>query len=312
MQLSDKRVYMNTVIHITFHGNLPTIKAQEMLESAFEAFNYVVRKYTRFEPTSELSKLNANQGKEFTVDQEFFDLVEKMLKISKQTNFAYDPTIIDLLELYGYKKDADYQELEDQQLFQKIKERVRIRPKPSDIILNPDNLTIKLNPDQRLDLGSIGKGFAMDLAADKLAESQGFMINAGGDILTKGQKQDGSKWIAGLYNSPRLNQAKPDQELLGTIELENQALAASGGWVRRRKFFHHLLSSTTGLPINEISQTFVLAPTAVEADAWATALFTIGENGLDIIEQENLEALIIRDNGTIIKTDNFNYQPTDY
>lgn len=306
MHLADERIYMNTSIHIQIYSNQGTIETQQMLEAAFDAFDYVVRKYTRFNSNSELSKLNDRRGNITKVDEEFFELIKKVIDISDKTSGAYDPTIIDLLELYGYKSKADYSELDDPGLLKKIKTRIKTRPSYKQVELNQEDKTIKLHPDQRIDLGSIGKGFAIDLASRALERADAFMINAGGDIRTYGEKPDGTDWQVGLYQSPLPNSAQ-ENKLIGRTTLKNKALTASGGWVRRHRFFHHLISPTSGLPINNVGQTFVCADDATTADAWSTALFTMGEPGLELIKEEGLDAILIKGDGEILKTNNFDY-----
>ncbi len=313
-KFADERVFMNTKIRVTVNSDAGTVATREQINSAYSQFDEVVRKYTRFNETSELAVLNQSQGKAHSVSPEFFQLVKYMLDLAETTNGVFDPTIIDLLEAYGYDAGYHFAKLDDPKLNDEISKLIKSRPSWRNIELDEKKLTIKLAPKQRLDLGSVGKGFAIDLAYDVLNVFESFIINAGGDVRAKGTNtESGIKnhdWTVGLEQHPLPNRPPEPAKVIGTVELRDQALAGSGGWARRVKFFHHLLDPQTGLPRNEVSQSFVLAPTALQADAWATVLFLLGKPGLKLLESQKLEGLIIDLNGEIIATDNAPYLST--
>lgn len=304
-KIEQEQVFMNTIIRITLYSDKSTIYSQEKIQQAFDCFNLVVKKYTRFNSTSELAQLNNSNGKPFKVSLELFGLIEYMLELSKLTNGSYDPTIIDLLETYGYGGNRNFEELDDKDLFNNIQKLVLSRPKPLEIVLNKKNLTVKLATRQRLDLGSIGKGYAIDLAYDTLSDFPAFMINAGGDIRVKGPKPDGNNWQISLYKAQLPNKALHKENSLGTISLEKGSICGSGGWARKVRFFHHLLNPKTGMPINELSQTYVIAPTAIEADAWATILFVNGKKSLKQLKKLMFSGIIIDKDGKLIQTGDF-------
>lgn len=293
---------MNTIIRITLFSDKSTIYTQQKIQDAFGCFDQVVKKYTRFSPKSELSMLNNSGGKPIKVSQELFNLIEYMLSLAHLTNGSYDPTIIDLLETYGYDQKSSFENLEDPKLYDKIQELINIRPHFSSIKLNKKNSTIELARKQRLDLGSVGKGYAIDLAYNELSEFPAFMINAGGDIRVKGPKSDGEKWEIGLQKSQAPNKSVPKDELIGKIQMNEGSLCGSGGWARRVRFFHHLLNPKTGMPINTISQTFTYAKTAMEADAWATILFTLGAEGLKLLEDQRISGMVVSNDGKVSYT----------
>lgn len=304
-KIEQQEVFMNTIINIQLFSDRSTIYSQEKIRNAFGYFAKVVEKYTRFDPKSELSLLNNSGGEPHKVTKEFYDLIEYMLKLSNLTDGSYDPTIIDLLETYGYKSTYDFESLDDPELLNKITTLVKVRAKPSEIVLSPKDLSVQLGKRQRLDLGSIGKGYAVDLAFDELKEFSAVMINAGGDIRVKGPKPDGQAWRVGLYYGQLPNKELHQESSLGTIDLMDGSVSGSGGWARKVKFFHHLLNPRTGIPINEISQTYVLAPSALESDAWSTVLFTLGDKGLTLLESNGYQGLVVLSDGKVSTTKNF-------
>lgn len=273
---------MNTTITLkVVQTSEPTVTINEAIEEAYGEFDRIVRQYTRFNENSELSNLNRQNGAWVQVTDEFFELITKMLELAKETEGAFDPTIIDFLEIYGYDKNYDFSKLENPRLDQIVKERVANRPSWREIELRPEAKEVKLAKDQRLDLGGIGKGYAIDCAYNKMYEKhevKNFLIDAGGDIRVSGTNVEDKKWRVGL-KVMKEREGKLEPEIAGEVELDSgQALASSGSWARKVKQFHHLINPITGKPHNpNYSTVFVLAPTATEADAWGTALFIGGE-----------------------------------
>lgn len=302
-----EKTYMNTLIRISVVSNKGTVYTQNKIEQAFDKFDHVVKSYTRFNDESELARLNKSSGKPYKVSNELFHLVEKLLHYARISDGDFDPTVIDLLEMYGYDKNHDFSKLDNPKLYDEIQKLVKNRKTYKEIKLDMNNITIELAPGQRLDLGSIGKGYAIDLAYDVLSEFSGFIINAGGDIRAKGRNEKGKFWQVGLMLTQLPNKMLSDRQILGHMELANKSLAGSGGWVRKIKFFHHLLNTKTGLPVNDNSQAYVLANTATEADTLCTVLFVGGVKALDTIKAEGAEGLLVNANGEIFTTSGFKY-----
>ena len=309
-RFSEDRPILNTLINITVLSNLGTVPTKDILSDAFAKFEYVAKKFSRFDKKSELSILNDNSnGKPVKVSAELYNLVDFALQICKKTNGAFDPTVIDYLEMYGYKSKSDFSKIYEENFFKQIKEYSKHRPSPFLIKLNPRLSEIQLLQGQRIDLGSIGKGYAIDLAYNFLSKNlESFIINAGGDIRAKGVKENGSPWIISLAKEPFPNSGMEnrDQNEWGKVELLNQALAASGRSERKSGVFHHLIDPRTGFPVNHTHQTFVIADTALEADAWATALFILGSPGLKIIPDKNsIKALLVDTMGNTLYNSTF-------
>ncbi|KXK25855.1 MAG: Thiamine biosynthesis lipoprotein ApbE precursor [candidate division WS6 bacterium OLB20] len=299
-EFTDERVFMNTRIQITLISDRGTVAARTAINDAYTQFDNVVKRFTRFEPSSELSRLNASSGQIFPVSEDLFSLIETMLSVAEKTDGAFDPTIIDLLEMYGFSKEQDYTRMNDPDFLGNIRSYVKDRPSFREIELDRDAMTVRLVRGQRLDLGSIGKGYAIDLAAEKLSGHTGFKINAGGDLRAGGTHADGSPWKLGVVKLGLPNKAISDPELLGYIETEAAALAGSGGWVRRVAWFHHLLNPKSGLPDNTSSQSYVTAASATAADLWSTALFVTGSDGIRLLEKENdIEGMLISSDGSV-------------
>lgn len=136
-------------------------------------------------------------------------------------------------------------------------------------------------PGAGLDLGGIAKGFALDRAARILRQNgvSDALINAGGDLRALGRRGD-RPWRIGIRN-PRNRDA-----VMAVVALEpGEAIVTSGDYERTFRHdgrrYHHLLDPATGRPARAARQATVLGSRATEADAWSTALFVAGREGLD-------------------------------
>lgn len=302
--ISRQHNIMNTVVTVEVprHSDHSTVEISNMIEGAFGEFDRVVRQYSRFDDKSELSELNRHPEEHWEVNPEFADLIHYMLEMAHKSDGAFDPTIIDILETYGYDPKYNFSKLDDTELENKIMELVRTRPSWRDIEFNREGRTVKLRPNQRLELGGVGKGYAIDLAYEKLKELPSFFINAGGDIRVKGLSHENGEWRIGLEHKDG-----DLQKTIGYIQGSDVALACSGSWARRVKNFHHLLNPSTGKPVEELVTVYVAAPTALLADSWATTLFIGGEPMFEKLP-EGVEAMLVNNKNQASLTKNFPYR----
>ena len=278
------RKYMNTDIRIAVVAadEDKTTEVQDQIELAFGEFDRIVGKYTRFADTSELSKLNARSGEWVQVSEEFMKLIKYMLELAAVTNGAFDPTVIDLLEAYGYSSSYDFEtKLGDPELEHKIRKIITDRPSWRAIEINDQDHKVKLAGQQRIELGAIGKGYAMDCAFKHLGQFDNFLISAGGDIVCRGHNENDEPWQIGLKH------IHEEQEgYIGKVDLRSGSLCSSGSWARRVENFHHLIDSVTGKPHEKVLTVFTRAPRAMQADAWSTVLFLMGKKGLDLMPSD--------------------------
>lgn len=268
--------FMNTIITIKIvRGDKPTVEALDAIEDGFSEFDRIVKQYTRFNENSELSNLNRNAGNIVSITDEFFMLIEKMIKIANESNGAFDPTVIDFLEVYGYDKNYDFSKLDNPDLDKFVEKIKNERLSYKDIKLFPKKKSVQLSKNQKIDLGGIGKGYAIDCASEKIKAKgfENFLIDAGGDIFASGVNEKGNAWEVGLKTMNKKNEI----EIVGKINLKDEALASSGSWARKVKQFHHLIDPRTGRPSENFKTVFVKAKSATMADAWATAVFVGGK-----------------------------------
>jgi thiamine biosynthesis lipoprotein len=256
------------------------------VQRAFGWFGQVERLCSRFDETSELSRLSASPaGVPVTVSPPLFELVSFALSVAQASNGAFDPTVGREMEMSGFNRNYLTGERKTSATEASAGSSYR------DVLLDPVDRTVTLTRPFVLDLGAVAKGFAIDLAAEELRPFQDYAINAGGDILARGLGPEGTPWRIGIRH-PRQPEA-----LIDTFTVSDAAVCTSGDYERPRPDGgpgHHLLDPETGRAAAEVASVTVVAATAMLADALSTAAFVLGaERGIGLLERQNVEGLIV-------------------
>ena len=214
---------------------------------------------TRFDPESELSRLNAAGAAD--VSDELVEVVRLALEARERTRGRFDPTVHEALVAAGYDRS-----------FELIGESAASAvPAPGGGAVRVRGNRIQLDRGVRLDLGGIGKGYAADRVVERLAPLGPCLVNAGGDLAVRGTPSSGV-WPVGL-ETPRGSL---------TLGVSDGALATSGTdrrrWRSGGEVRHHLIDPVSGRPAaSDLLRITVAASTAVEAEVLAKALFLVGE-----------------------------------
>lgn len=281
----ETRFLMDTLVVISVaHPDREAAKVA--VGGAFDELTKIDEMMARKEGTP-LWELNEAGGG--TAPVEIVEVVEAALEGAGLTVGAFDPTLAGLIDLWKVKEGPhappSAKEVEEA-LAATGWERVRLEKTP-----NGGSLSLY---SVKLDLGGIGKGYGVDLAAASLTEAgfSDFIVNAGGDLSVSGDKK-GKPWRVGIQH-PR----KSDEVFAASPQ--KGALITSGDYERyfewEGKRYHHILSPVTGHPARTgcVSVT-VWADTALRADMLATAAFVLGpEEGLKLLEsQQGVEGMII-------------------
>ncbi len=276
---------------------------KKLLKQAETMFRLIENILSRFHLDSELSILNASAGSPFKANSILFEVVKAALEAAKQTSGAFDPTLLDCLEAAGYDRS-----FEDTVLPRKtpMPELPSQRCRWQNIHLDPACSTIYLPPGCHVDLGGIGKGWAVDQISDILKYSSGYAVDAGGDIRVGGRQASGEPWTIGI--------ADPFRENLNieTVELKTGSICTSTS--QRRKWqigglwLHHIIDPSTGRPAqSEVVSATVLAPSAVQAETLAKAAIVLGpREGLKLLEkQPGVSGLLIFQTGRLLMSHGF-------
>ena len=178
------------------------------------------------------------------------------------------------------------------------------------MVIDEENSTVTLtDPQMRLDVGAIAKGYATEQVAQWLEAKNvsGFLLNVGGNVRAVGNKPDGTPWTVGLEH--------PDDDAadyLAYLSLTDQALVTSGCYQRYYvvggKRYHHIIHPDTLMPAEGLKAVSILCPDSGMADALSTALFCMSvEEGKALIStMEGVEASWMTADGTHIVSDGWN------
>jgi FAD:protein FMN transferase len=229
------------------------------------------RVLTRFDPTSDLSRLNAATGTWVDVDPRLASALRSALAARRATGGRFDPTILPPLLAAGY--DRTFDELTHRPARQLAGWRAG-----AGISIDEDACRARVERGGAVDLGGIGKGFSADRAVEAMRlawpEQRGCFADLGGDLAFSGRPPDADAWRVAVAD-PRNPGAT-----LATVAVTGGGVATSGR--DRRRFgpgrtLHHLIDPETGSPAEggPLAVT-VVAEDAGEAEALATA-FAISE-----------------------------------
>ena len=191
-------------------------------EEAIEEIRWLERQMNFYDASSDVSRINrmASNGP-VRVEPQLFALLQRCVELGRMTEGAFDITVAPLLKLWGFvQKDMKVPAEED---IARTLERVGM----DKLLLNEQDFTLSFTvPDMLIDLGSIGKGYALDRAMEILGEYEitSALVHGGTSaIATIGEPLDGAHWRVGLEHPN--NQLHPEGELrrLGYVNLPGLA-----------------------------------------------------------------------------------------
>ena len=243
-----------------------------------------------YRPESDVGRLNRlTAQQEMPVRDSTAAVLWESLRVARASHGALDVTISPLLARWGFHSLR--QEAPGPQQIEAALALVDYRYVHLDGVKGSVRLA---RPGVQLDFGGIAKGYAVDQAVDALRERgvhQG-MVNAGGDLRLLGRHPDGNPWVVGVQHP--LTPAR----LLLALSLDGGAVATSGNYMRYRVYsgrrYGHLLHPRSGYPADTALSMTVVAPTAMQADALATAALVMGRDGMAWLRgQPGVEAVMV-------------------
>lgn len=254
--------------------------------------NQLEDQMTVYRDHSEISQLNRVASKQpIRVEPRLFELLSRACDLSISTEGAFDLTSGPLVSLWSRcQRELN---LPQQDSLQATLAAVGARH----LCLDPQTGTLHFkHPETTLNLGAIGKGYALDRGAELLQNAgiENWMIHGGhSSILAHGNHREGQGWPVGIRN-PQM----PDR-LLATVLLKDRGMGTSGSGT---KFFRlggtrygHIIDPRTGWPSEGMLSVSVMAPDAASADALATAFFVLGvEKSLEFCHNHpEIQAILV-------------------
>jgi thiamine biosynthesis lipoprotein len=247
---------------------LPSVVA-----AALEELDRVDRLLSHYRPASPLSRLNREAAKgPVAVPAELLDVLSECLRWSRESDGAFDVTVGPLMKAWGFFRDEG--RVPGDRELARVLEAVGYRH----VVLDREAGTVSFDrPGVELDLGGIGKGYAVDRVVALLRQRgvASALVNLGGSsVYGLGAPPGETFWEVGIQDPTR-----PGKTAL-TVELRDRALSVSGGYAR---FFEengvtyaHILDPRTGRPVQGVLSVAILSDSATDGDALDNVLFVEG------------------------------------
>ena len=270
-------------------------KGNEAIDAVMAELRRIDNLMSHYKPESQLSQINqyANE-RPVEVDKELFDLIKVSTHYSQITEGAFDITYASVGYLYDYPNHVHPTEAQIRAKLPAVNWR--------NMLLDEAHHTVRFeHPGMRIDLGGIGKGYAVDRGIEIL-KSRGVtraLVTAGGDSRIIGDRM-GRPWLVAIRHPDNPN------KVVTRIPLADSAVSTSGDYER---FFdedgvryHHIIDPHTGHSASKVRSATILAPTATQTDGMSKTAFVLGpEKALEIINRmPEYDAVFVLPDGQVL------------
>lgn len=302
---------MATRFELVLHGG----EATALRAAGEEALDEIARledELSYFRPTSQIFRLNqAAAERPVRVSPWLFRLLLHARQLAAESGGTFDPTVAPLMRCWGFYTRAG-----------RVPEPAALAAARAcvgmDLVqLDEAELTVRFaRPGVQLDLGSIGKGYAVERAGERLREAGvtcALLHGGTSTVLALGTPPDAPAWIIALDPPPPPAAAPPPADLRpppsalpppdpaapwATVALRDESLSVSAVWGKSftaaDRSYGHVIDPRTGAPTQGALLAAVVLPSATESDALSTMLLTRGAEGLAGLQarRPDLRALV--------------------
>lgn len=285
-----------------FEIAIPTGSHPDPISAATDALDLIDEledQMTVYREHSEVSRLNATASKTpIEIEKQLFGLFSRCAVWTRETEGVFDIATGALIKAWGFYQREGHVPTPRQ------RNAAMARTGFRHVILNPEKQTIKFrHPEIELNLGAVGKGYALDRAATLLRERWGVrsaLLHGGGSSVYAIGHPPGQErgWPV------RLKHPQEPENSLGTVWLQNCGLGTSAATFQFFEYkgqkLGHLLDPRTGWPAAGTASASVIASTSAEADALSTAAFVLGSVGAEKLVRLNpaISAVVLDDPAT--------------
>jgi thiamine biosynthesis lipoprotein len=272
---------MATRFELVLHGENAT-RLRSAGEAALKEVERLEAQLSLYRPSSEIARVNALAAREpVRVSPPVFRLLQHARQLQHETGGAFDITAAPLVRCWGFMHGTGHLP-EPPEI-----EEARGHSGMAHVMLDEENYSVRFDREGvMIDLGAIGKGHAIDCAAEILREAG----------VTSALLHGGTSTVYGIGSPPGADGWKiaiappPDQpHREATVTLRDNALSVSAVWGKSfeadGKKFGHVIDPRTGWPVNNAVQAAVVLPWASETDALSTALLVVGLEGRETISR---------------------------
>lgn len=274
---------MATRFEIVLHGERPeALRAAG--EEALDEIERIENQLSLYRPHTEIANANARAAREpVRVSPPVFRLLEHAQRLHAETDGTFDITIGPLVRCWNFMGDTG--RMPSPEAVAEARALVGLNL----VELRAADFTVRFaRPGVMLDLGAIGKGYAIEQAAGLLRDAgitSAILHGGTSTVYAIGHPPDAESWKIALERPAACS--SPTPMLLATIPLCDEALSVSAVWGRAfrvgEKLYGHVIDPRTGRPVERAVMAALVLPSATESDALSTALLTLGADGLVVI-----------------------------
>ena len=290
--LTMSGMYFDTIVQIEAWG-----ATDDIMEHCKELCEYYEGLFSATIDTSEVSEINQAEGKPVTVSPETAELISKGVEYGRLSNGRFDVTIAPASSLWNFTDNTENTIPDPEKLDEAVS-----HIDYSCIQIEGNTVTLT-DPEARIDLGGIAKGYIADRLKEYLI-SEGIehaLIDLGGNMLPLGGRYDGTAFRIGIQ--------RPFAEtgtVMAAVSVRDKSVVSSGDYERYFEkdgvVYHHILDPDTGYPVqNDLDQVTIISDESVDGDALSTTCFTLGlEEGMKLIRSlDGVEAVFVTKDGEL-------------
>ena len=269
--VSQEFFCLDTVCTITVYGQSQS-KAEAVIEEAVQMCEDYENMLSRTVRDSDVDRINTAGCKPVEVSDDTIAVIEKGIEFGRLSGGKFDITIGAVSSMWDFDEGVR----PDDAAIQKALKTVDYKQ----ITIDGNKVSLGIEG-AMLDLGGIAKGYIADRVTDLLKENgveQG-IINLGGNVVTIGEKEEGTPWVVGIERPYSDRTA-----IIGALEVADETVTTSGVYERcfskDGELYHHVLDPETGYPMETAAEAVtVQGPSGMsaESDAFGTMFLMLGE-----------------------------------
>ena len=297
-----------TATFLTVFDTVTTVVGRDTSEEAFTekaqavhdgllVYHQLFDIYHEYEGLNNLKTINDHPGEAIEVDRAAIDLLTDCKAYFELTDGRVNAAMGSVLALWHEARndgldDPMHAYLPDAEALAEAAKHTSW----DSVVIDPENSTVTItDPDLRLDVGAIAKGWSVQRVAETAPE--GLLISVGGNVCATGAKDaKGTPWVVGIQNPEN------SETYLHTIHVTEGSVVTSGDYQRayavEGKLYHHIIDPNTLYPSQYWRSVTVVCPDSGVADALSTALFLLPqEEGQALLNRYSAEALWVKASG---------------
>ena len=295
---------MGTSYHITYQ--LPEGADEAAMQLAIdERLQQINDSMSTYQEDATISKFNRlAKDTPITIDADFSHVLAISRQVYDQSNGAFDPTVMPLIETWGFGSTMTVERLQSPPSAAEIATALALVDFEG--VIQKDQTIYKTKEGIGLDFSAVAKGYGVDVIADVLRDRykiRNYMVEIGGEVATSGVSGQQQPWQIAI-DAPIEGSTVSERQTIAAIRQptnngNKMTLATSGNYrnsvIFDGKHYSHTIDPTTGEPIvGGAPSVTVVAESVAHADAWATALTAMPySKALETAEKHNIAALFI-------------------